>query len=74
MSNRLSLGMSLKVARTIKKLGVAETAKLAGISRSSVWRIERGDLDVKLASVTALCEALGITLRFEFTEKKPEAE
>jgi transcriptional regulator with XRE-family HTH domain len=70
MSNQLSLGMALKVARTIKRLGVSDVAKLAGISRSSVWRIERGDLGVKLSSCIALAEALGIALHFEFNEKK----
>lgn len=55
---------TLRAARLRLGLSVAETARLAGLDRVSVWRLENGRRLPAYGTITALEEALGTRLRF----------
>lgn len=52
----------LKKLRQMRNLTQSELATLAGLSQGAVSSIERGDRDISIATLTRLCDALGITL------------
>jgi transcriptional regulator with XRE-family HTH domain len=54
------MGKRLKQVRTAKKLSQATLAKRAGLSREYVLRLEAGQQDPSLSTLTALAKALGV--------------
>jgi transcriptional regulator with XRE-family HTH domain len=59
------LGRNLAVTRRLHRLTAAELAELAGVSRDSVSRLERGDAGVSLAVALKVADALGTLLRVD---------
>lgn len=59
--------------RRRQKLTCTALAKRAGIGRSSLWRIEKGDTSITLDTLIKVCEALGLVVRFSL-EKHDEKE
>jgi transcriptional regulator with XRE-family HTH domain len=57
----LRFGSTIRLVRIRKRLTQDELSKLAGVSRGTVSRIERGHLDqVSLASIRAVAKALDV--------------
>lgn len=53
--------MRLKEVREAKLLSQYELAKLAGVARSQISRIERGEQEPQMRTVRKLLEALQVT-------------
>jgi len=51
---------NLRRAREQKELSQADLGRLAGISKSEVYRLEAGTRDPRLTTVVALARALGV--------------
>jgi ribosome-binding protein aMBF1 (putative translation factor) len=58
----VAFGRSIKQARAERGVSQEELAHLAGIDRSYMSSIERGEQNVGLMSMNRVAEALGITL------------
>lgn len=56
------LGQRLRAARESRGLGIRELAGLSGVSASSISQIERGNTSPKVATLSALARALGLTV------------
>ena len=54
------LGKRLKQFRLARQLSQAVLAQRAGLSREYVLRLEAGDQDPSLSTITALAKALGV--------------
>jgi len=54
------LGSRLRTARLRRKITVAEMAARAGVSRPTLRRLERGNLQVSLAVLARVLEILGL--------------
>jgi transcriptional regulator with XRE-family HTH domain len=54
------MGKRLKQVRVAKRLSQAALAKRAGLSREYVLRLEAGQQDPSLSTLTALAKALGV--------------
>lgn len=52
--------ITLKQARTKRRLSVAKLAQKSGVNRSTVFRIENGDVRPLHQTVVALQDALGV--------------
>ena len=50
----------LRVIRVEKALSQQELAKSAGVSRVTIVRLERGDVDARYATVRKVAAALGV--------------
>ncbi len=59
----------LKVYRTAKLLSQAETARAAGVARSTIIRIEAGDRP-SLKTALAIAAAIGVESRVLFPEER----
>jgi transcriptional regulator with XRE-family HTH domain len=60
MSN---LGAALFVARTQKKLTLAQVSVSSGLEESTIWRVEQGKTDPRFSSqLIPLVNALGLKL------------
>lgn len=57
----LALGSAIRAVRTSKGISQEQLALLAEVDRSYVGRIERGDNNVALLTLTKLARALGIS-------------
>ena len=55
------LGERLKLARLRRKLGSVVVAQRAGISRSSLYKVEKGDPGATLGSYVRVLDVLGLT-------------
>lgn len=53
------MGEQIKLARLRRKLSVELVAERAGISRSTLWNVERGSSSVAIGSYAAVLHALG---------------
>ncbi|UVI36775.1 helix-turn-helix domain-containing protein [Brevibacterium spongiae] len=53
------IGSSIRRWRLMQSLKAAEVAERAGISRSTLQKIERGDAGVSLGAVMSVMQALG---------------
>lgn len=56
------MGPRLKQIRAAKQLSQAALAQRAGLSREYVLRLEAGQQDPSLSTLTALAQALGVSL------------
>ena len=61
-SNRRAqaLGERLRLARLRRRISETEMAARAGVSRMTIWRLERGDPAVSLAIVLRVLEILNL--------------
>ncbi|MBI1235184.1 MAG: helix-turn-helix domain-containing protein [Alphaproteobacteria bacterium] len=55
-----TLGAGLKKARILRKLSMELVAKRAGSTRSTLYRIEKGDPNVRIGAYLLVMQALGI--------------
>ena len=55
-----TLGAQLKTARILRKLPMELIAERAGSTRSTLYRIEKGDPNVRVGSYLMVMQALGI--------------
>jgi transcriptional regulator with XRE-family HTH domain len=60
--HRAALGTAVRVRRERAKLAGTELARLSGISRSTISRLENGHVDPTWATMRLLAGALGATL------------
>jgi transcriptional regulator with XRE-family HTH domain len=56
-----AIAAELRAARGRKNITRDELADRSGVSRSSVFRIENAEREVKMTQLYALCEALGVS-------------
>ncbi|GHV44254.1 transcriptional regulator [Bacteroidia bacterium] len=54
------LGENIKLARLRRKLSAVQVAERAGISRSTLWQIEKGAANVSLGSYAQTLFVLGL--------------
>lgn len=53
------VGEKLKTVRMLAKIKMCDLAKKSGISPSTISRIERGTVDVRLCDFVAICQVIG---------------
>jgi transcriptional regulator with XRE-family HTH domain len=56
------IGPHLKEARLAARLTIAEVAERAGVTKGFVSKLERGLVNVSVASLFRLCDALGVSV------------
>lgn len=59
-----TLGMRLKTARQLRRLPMELVAERAGTTRSTLYRMERGDPNVRMGSYMLALHALGLLGEF----------
>jgi transcriptional regulator with XRE-family HTH domain len=62
----------IRGAMAAQKISVDELAKMAGIGKNQVVAVRNGSLNIRLQTLYAIVDALGLTLKQVF-EPKPEA-
>ncbi len=65
------LGGRLARMRLEKNLTQAQLAELAGVSKRTVERLERGDVAPQMSGFIRVCRALGVVERFEVLVPEP---
>jgi len=60
--------IDLQRIRVEKGLSIAELAKLSGLSRQTIYKIESGDGEVSTKSLKALADTLGVKITDFFVE------
>jgi transcriptional regulator with XRE-family HTH domain len=55
-----ALGVNLKLARLRRRLSVEQVAERAGISRTTLWRVEQGDSGVAMIAYAQVLFVLGM--------------
>lgn len=65
-----TLGARLKEARVLRRLPMELVAERAGTTRSTLYRIERGDPNVRIGSYLLVLQALGLLKGFGDLEDK----
>ena len=55
-----NFGENLKLARLRRKLTVIQVAERAGITRTTLWQIERGSANVSMAAYAQVLMVLGL--------------
>lgn len=66
----LNLGKAIRRIRTAKQISQEELALLAELDRSYVGRVERGDNNAAILTLTKLARALGVTVAKLMQEAK----
>ena len=61
----------LKAWRLRKNLGQSELAQMAGVTKGTMARAERGDEVVSFANIRKIAEALGLSVN-DLLERDPE--
>lgn len=56
-------GTNVERLRLKQKLDVAKFAQMAGVSRPTIYKIERGECDARLSLVRKIADALGVTVQ-----------
>lgn len=54
------MGEQIRLARLRRKISVDTVTNRAGISRSTVWKIEKGDPSVSIGAYTRVLNAIGM--------------
>ena len=54
------LGENIKLARLRRKLSAERVAERAGISRTTLWQLEKGTANVSLAALLRVLSVLGL--------------
>jgi len=60
--NEKTLGQKIKILRKNQNLSEIEFAKLAGVSRATVQKIEAGNFDVTFKNIKKVLDAAGLEL------------
>lgn len=68
-----NFGVNISVARKKRRISTESMAIRAGISRSTVVKIEKGDLSVSFGNYIAVLSILGLAQRIEEVTR-PEAD
>ena len=55
-----NFGENLKLARLRRKLTVIQVAERAGITRTTLWQVERGSANVSMAAYAQVLMVLGL--------------
>lgn len=55
----------IKRAREAKGLSLRKLSELTGIAPANLCKIEKGETDPRLSTMKTICEALGLTIKFE---------
>lgn len=58
----VGLGLAIREKRTQSKLTQTELAELAGLDRSYIGGVERGERNLSFASLLRIADALGVKL------------
>ena len=69
----MSIGMNIKTARMRHRWSQHELAERSGVCQSWISRLERGEENPTLASLTRVAEALGLGLADLLREATSEA-
>lgn len=56
----VKIGMNVKIARVKKDMTIQELAKMAGMSVTTISRLERGVGNVRMFSINKIANALGV--------------
>lgn len=70
----LAFGQRVRYLRKNKGLSQEEMAALAGIDRSYMGHIERGEKNITLTKIYQICEALGIEVADLFPRAGAEGD
>jgi len=54
--------IELSTVRRTKGVSIAELSKRSGISRTTIYKVERGEGDVSTKTLKALADALGVKI------------
>lgn len=54
------MGEQIRLARLRRKISVDTVTNRAGVSRSTVWKIEKGDPSVSIGAYTRVLNAIGM--------------
>lgn len=54
------LGARIKIARTTAKITQAKLAERVGIEETEVWRIETGQVEMKVLTYLDICNVLSL--------------
>lgn len=68
-----AFGAKISAVRTAKGISQRELARRSGMSHTTLWLIEKGDVSPSLSSVVRLLDALGVSMS-EFFADKPATE
>lgn len=60
----IQVGENIKLARLRRKLGVEQVAERAGISRATLWQIEKGTASVAMGAYFQVLFSLGLEKDF----------
>lgn len=66
------LGLRLRAARRARKESLIDLEKRVRVHRTTLGRLERGDLNVSLAVLMRVLEALGVLSDLELLVSRPE--
>lgn len=71
MDKNNGLGQTIKALRKMRRLTQAQLADLAGLERTSITNIERGNQTLTVVTINAIAAALGYEVRVQFVLAKP---
>src|SRR6516225_11352302 len=66
------IGAQLKAARLAARMSMAEVAEQAGLTKGFVSKLERDLVNVSVASLIRLCDALGVSVGSLFQASRGE--
>lgn len=66
------LGTTLRALRKMRGMTQAEVAEAAGLERTSVTNIERGNQMLNVRTVTEIANALGYDVRVKFIRRQED--
>ena len=65
-----SIGEAIKNRRKALKITQPHLAELAGISKNSLYKIERGQADARMSTLDKIIKVLGLEIKLEVTKTK----
>ena len=68
----MRIGAQLKAARLAARMSMAEVAEQAGLTKGFVSKLERDLVNVSVASLIRLCDALGVSVGSLFQASRGE--
>jgi transcriptional regulator with XRE-family HTH domain len=71
MDKNNGLGQTIKALRKLRGMTQAQLAELAGVERTSITNIERGNQTLTVLTINAIAAALGYQVRVQFVLAKP---
>lgn len=67
MNNRTTIGLQIAESRKKRGLTQDQLAKLAGIDRANIGKIETGKYNVSIDILSRVCNAMGCEIKIEAT-------